>query len=309
MVTPRSQFSRDYATTTGRTRSCFRARLPSELRTGRILQRRLVQTELPGDRTAGRGSRFGAHEAGNSFAYLQLGRTTGRREFCVIRDLHVSLVGKRDPYRVLLHRERGQKFPPPCFVVARLVNLQECRRMRDPLFIDRSSTKPYGRSRSGTRTCLPSAPVLTDLYGMCFLQSICVEPCTTTERILSLPTEACRSCQKTGLLLKCAFRSLVFYPKTKRLQSCPPPESFPPPLASPRQCRSHLVCGWGLVLFLCTFMLLSYFVSKNPTCNSYLLSAATISAPRCTEIEAITRRNVGFYLEVVGQRPCRGADQ
>lgn len=141
-----------------------------------------------------------------------------RRGFCVIRDLHVSLVGKRDPYRVLLHRERGQKFPLPCFVVARLVNLQECRRTRDPRFIDRSSTKPYGRSRSGTRTCLPSAPALTDLYGMCFLQRICMEPCTTTERILSLPTKASLSCKKTSLLLKCAFRLLV-YPKTKRLQS------------------------------------------------------------------------------------------
>lgn len=29
-----------------------------------------------------------------------------------------------------------------------------------------------------------------------------------------------------------------------------------------RHSRSHFVCGWGLVLFLCTFVLQSYFVSK-----------------------------------------------
>lgn len=67
--------------------------------------------------------------------------------------------------------ERGQKFPLPCFVTARRVNPQECRRRRDPLSTDRSSTKPCGRSPSGTRTYLPSAPVLTDPYGKQLLQS------------------------------------------------------------------------------------------------------------------------------------------
>lgn len=78
-----------------------------------------------------------------------------------------ALVGKR-PQHVLLHRASVQKFPLPCFVVARLVNVQECRIKRDLLFTDRSSTKPCGRSQNGTRTCLPSAPVPMDLYGMGF---------------------------------------------------------------------------------------------------------------------------------------------
>lgn len=79
------------------------------------------------------------------------------------------LLRETGPHYVLLHREREQKFPQPCFVVARLVNLQECRIKRDPLFTDKSSTKPCGRSQNGTRTCLPSAPVPMDLYGMGFV--------------------------------------------------------------------------------------------------------------------------------------------
>lgn len=79
-------------------------------------------------------------------------------------------------------RGEGQKFPLACFVAARLVNPQECRRRRDPFSTDRSSTKPCGRSRSGTRAYLPSGPVLTDLYGKQLLQST-QHDCTTAERV------------------------------------------------------------------------------------------------------------------------------
>lgn len=63
-IPPDLQFSRDNAMTTRRTRSRLRARLIAKLQTGRILQRRLVQTELPVARTAGRGSHFRAHGGG-----------------------------------------------------------------------------------------------------------------------------------------------------------------------------------------------------------------------------------------------------
>lgn len=47
--------------------------------------------------------------------------------------------------------------------------LQECRMTRDPSFIDRKSIRPYGKSRSVTRTCLPWARALTDPCGKSLL--------------------------------------------------------------------------------------------------------------------------------------------
>lgn len=94
--------------TTGCTRSCFRARQLNELKTGRILQRRLVQTALPEARTAGRGSRFGAHGSGHIFAYSQLVCTTGRRTFCEIRDLRVSASGNGTTLRLATQGKRAE---------------------------------------------------------------------------------------------------------------------------------------------------------------------------------------------------------
>lgn len=65
----------------------------------------------------------------------------------------------------------GRSFRCPVCVAARRVNPQECRRRRDPLSTGRSSTKPCGRSRSGTRAYPPSAPVLTDPCGKQFFSS------------------------------------------------------------------------------------------------------------------------------------------
>lgn len=51
----------------------------------------------------------------------------------------------------------------------RALALQECRRKKEPRFIDRKWTRPFGRSRCAIRTSLPSALVHTDLCGKCFI--------------------------------------------------------------------------------------------------------------------------------------------
>lgn len=159
---------------------------------------------------------------GNIFAYPQLVCRTGQRKFCAIRDLRVFcfLVGKQD-HHVLLHRERGEKFPLPFFVVARLVNLQECRIKRDPLFIDRSSTKPCGRSRNGTRTCLPSAPVPMDLFGKVYMHNDRMSFTAHRglselwRRIRSRSVKSTRERKQIQLLLICVFIELVFFFRVK----------------------------------------------------------------------------------------------
>lgn len=52
-----------------------------------------------------------------------------------------------------------------CVAALRVNTQQGCRRRRDPRSIERSSTKPCGRYRSGTSTYPPLAPALTDPYG------------------------------------------------------------------------------------------------------------------------------------------------
>lgn len=93
----------------------------------------------------------------------------GGGELCALRDLRVCAFesGNRSSPRPAAPGKRAE-VSAASFVAARLVNLQECRIKRDPLFTDRSSTKPCGRCQNGTRTCLPSAPAPMDLYGMGF---------------------------------------------------------------------------------------------------------------------------------------------
>lgn len=187
--------------TTGCTRSCFRARQLNELKTGRILQRRLVQTALPEARTAGRGSRFGAHGSGHIFAYSQLVCTTGRRTFCEIRDLRVFASGNGTTLRLATQGKRAE-------VSAAL--FRRCAACKPARMSHKERPTFYRQELNKTMWEVPEryqnlSPVGSGAYGsvwygICFfflfLQSIYVEHCTTTER-LSLPTEACRSYQKT----------------------------------------------------------------------------------------------------------------
>lgn len=103
--------------------------------------------------------------------------------------------------------ERGEKFPLACCVAAGLVNPQECRIRRDPLSTDRSSTKPCGKSRSGTRTCLQLAPVLTDPYGKQLLQTTLLSRAHSAvaqhPNGFPPPTEARRSSLLMGCLVIC----------------------------------------------------------------------------------------------------------
>lgn len=136
----RSERGEDFSESSCSSSSVTRARLVKEV----VSQRTAVHRR--------EGNRF--------FAQLHRIRTRGRRKFSVFDDRLRSAL-----HHVVPHGGRGQKFPLPCFVAARLVNPQECRRRRDPLSTDRSSTKPCGRSPRGTRACLRSAPALTDPYG------------------------------------------------------------------------------------------------------------------------------------------------
>lgn len=67
-----------------------------------------------------------------------------------------------------LRRLHGTEHQPLSRKSSRAVGqlvLQECRMTRDPSFIDRKSIRPYGKSRSVTRTCLPWARAPTDPCG------------------------------------------------------------------------------------------------------------------------------------------------
>lgn len=118
------------------------------------------------------------------------------------------------PYHVLLHR-KGKR--AEVFVVARLVNLQECRIKRDPLFTDRSSTKPCGRSQNGTRTSHPSAPVPMDLYGMGFYFFIFLHnsfhcpqrPVRVIKR--RIRSRSVKSTRERKHKFICAFTELLFF--------------------------------------------------------------------------------------------------
>lgn len=131
-------------------------------------------------------------------------------------DLHLSLVGTFSAS--CYTGKEGRSFR--CLVPS-LRGLETCKNVaeRETHFL---STGAQQNHMGGPRT-LPE-PVSRRLrcLRICmvcgFLQGIYVEHCTTTERVL-LPTEACRSCQKTGLLLKRAFAELIFYAKLRRLQS------------------------------------------------------------------------------------------
>lgn len=59
----------------------------------------------------------------------------------------------------------------------RALVLQACRRKKDPLSIDRRSTRRFGRSPCSIRTCLLWAPVHTDLFGKYFSVVSMAERC------------------------------------------------------------------------------------------------------------------------------------
>ena len=218
----KNNYMRERAVTKRRTRSGFRAPQRREPRTGRTFQRELVLTELPDPsafcggsclqaarRRARRGWESVLHSC-TEFA-RQVGSSSvwfGTASVWVWAERSSSSSSSSSSPRRATRgggeeRREGQKFPLPCFVTARLVNPQECRRRRDPLSIDRSSTKPCGRSRRGTRTCLQSAPALTDPCGKQLLQSTNDSTIAQQPSGFPPPSEARRSCLPTGCLSIC----------------------------------------------------------------------------------------------------------
>lgn len=216
-------------------------------------------------------------------------------------DLHLSLVGTFSAS--CYTGKEGRSFR--CLVPS-LRGLETCKNVaeRETHFL---STGAQQNHMGGPRT-LPE-PVSRRLrcLRICmvcgFLQGIYVEHCKTTERVL-LPTEACRSCQKTGLLLKRAFAELIFYAKLRRLQS------------------------WILFFFFTSlFFFVAYvrggmWVGINVV---FVHISVAICVKSCLQLVSIKRgdhfcptlywnrghnaQKCGFYLEVVGQRPWRGANQ
>ena len=151
-------------------------------------------------------------------------------------------------------RREGRSFRWLVVSLRGWLNPQECRRRRDPLSTDRSSTKPYGRSRSGTRTCLQSAPVLTDQCGKQLLQSSTIAQRPSGSHH---PTEARQSCLFNGAayqggaggtILVVPFVYIFILAVMNRAHT-----------SCTLRGGSHFFGGWGLFLFLCTFFLLCCF--------------------------------------------------
>lgn len=108
------------------------------------------------------------HAEKGILVFAQLNRicTTGRPKFPRVLSSRSGAAARRTT-----RGKRAEVSAALFLVPVRRLNPPECRTRRDPLFTDRSSTRPCGRSRSGTRTCPRSAPEPTDPYGKQRLQS------------------------------------------------------------------------------------------------------------------------------------------
>lgn len=156
--------------TTGRTRSCLRARLLAKLRTGR-LQRSLVQTELPEARTAGRGSHFRAHGGEQYFCISGVGLRQGDGRF--IRFVTSALVGKR-PQHVLLH---GESAEVPSALVRRCAACKRARMSHKerPTFYQQELNKTMWEVPERYQNLSPvgSGAYGSVWYGISFAEHLC----------------------------------------------------------------------------------------------------------------------------------------